>query len=90
MFITLEGIEGCGKSTQSRLIKEFLESKKMTVLQTLEPGGSALGVTLRKILLDPKNDDITGLTELFLYLADRSQHISSIIKPALDRGEVVL
>jgi dTMP kinase len=90
MFITLEGIEGCGKSTQIRRIKTFLESKGMTVVQTLEPGGSALGATLRAILLNPKNSDITGLTELFLYLADRSQHISSVIKPALDRGEAVL
>ena len=90
MFITLEGIEGCGKSTQSRMIRDYLESKGMKVTPTLEPGGSTLGTTLRQILLDPKNDDITGLTELFLYLADRSQHVSSVIRPALDRGEVVL
>jgi dTMP kinase len=62
----------------------------LKVTQTLEPGGSNLGTTLRQILLDPKNNDITGLTELFLYLADRSQHVSSVIRPALDRGEVVL
>lgn len=90
MFITLEGIEGCGKSTQIQMIKTFLESKGMNVVRTMEPGGSALGLTLRKILLDPKNDDITGITELFLYLADRSQHISTVVKPALDRGETVL
>ena len=90
MFITLEGIEGCGKSTQIQLIKEYLTSRGITVTRTLEPGGSALGTTLRTILLDPKNDDLTGITELFLYLADRSQHISSVIKPALDRGETVL
>jgi dTMP kinase len=90
MFITLEGIEGCGKSTQSKMIEDYLHSKGLKVTQTLEPGGSNLGTTLRQILLDPKNDDITGLTELFLYLADRSQHVSSVIRPALDRGEVVL
>ncbi|WP_462326111.1 dTMP kinase [Desulfoplanes sp.] len=90
MFITLEGIEGCGKSTQGRMIRAYLQSKGMEVTPTLEPGGSILGTTLRQILLDPKNDDITGLTELFLYLADRSQHVSSVIRPALDRGEVVL
>jgi dTMP kinase len=90
MFITLEGIEGCGKSTQSRMIETYLHSKGLKVTQTLEPGGSNLGTTLRQILLDPKNNDITGLTELFLYLADRSQHVSSVIRPALDRGEVVL
>ena len=90
MFITLEGIEGCGKSTQSRMIRDYLESKGMKVTPTLEPGGSTLGTTLRQILLDPKHDGITGLTELFLYLADRSQHVSSVIRPALDRGEVVL
>jgi dTMP kinase len=90
MFITLEGIEGCGKSTQSRMIRDYLHSKGLHVIQTLEPGGSNLGTTLRQILLDPKNDDITGLTELFLYLADRAQHVASVIRPALDRGEVVL
>jgi dTMP kinase len=90
MFITLEGIEGCGKSTQSRMIRDYLHSKGLNVIQTLEPGGSNLGTTLRQILLDPKNDDITGLTELFLYLADRAQHVASVIRPALDRGEVVL
>jgi dTMP kinase len=90
MFITLEGIEGCGKSTQSGMIEDYLHSRGLKVTQTLEPGGSNLGTTLRQILLDPKNDDITGLTELFLYLADRSQHVSSVIRPALDRGEVVL
>ncbi len=90
MFITLEGIEGCGKSTQIRFIRDYLESRGATVTQTLEPGGSALGTTLRSILLDPKNNDITGVTELFLYLADRSQHVSSVIKPALARDETVL
>ncbi len=90
MFITLEGIEGCGKSTQSRMIRDYLESRDFKVTQTLEPGGSALGTTLRQLLLDPANNDITGLTELFLYLADRSQHVASVIRPALERGEVVL
>lgn len=89
MFITLEGIEGCGKSTQITLLCERLAAHGRRVTQTREPGGSELGRHLRSILLN-QNTCLTSLSELFLYLADRAQHVAEVIKPALDRGEVVL
>ncbi|WP_456325539.1 dTMP kinase [Desulfonauticus submarinus] len=90
MFITFEGIEGCGKTTQAQKLKEYLESLGKKVLLTREPGGSNLGITLRKILLSMESQDITKETELFLYLADRSQHVHQIIKPALEEGSIVI
>ena len=71
MFITFEGIEGCGKTTQVNRLKEYFESLGKEVLVTLEPGGSRLGKTLRKILLSMESQDLTREAELFLYLADR-------------------
>lgn len=90
MFITFEGIEGCGKSTQCRSLALLLEKGGKTVLPTREPGGSALGLELRKILLDIKNKDLTSHAELFLYLADRAQHVATLIQPALNKGNVVI
>lgn len=90
MFITFEGIEGTGKTTQIKLLKEFLESRGREVLLTLEPGGSRVGKELRKILLNMESIDLTGEGELFLYLADRAQHVSNVIRPALDAGKVVI
>lgn len=90
MFISFEGIEGCGKSTQVGLLKEHLEGMGRTVLHTREPGGSRLGRELRRILLSMDSIDLTGEAELFLYLADRAQHIARVIRPALDKGQVVL
>lgn len=90
MFITFEGIEGTGKSTQITKIKEYYESQGKEVFLTMEPGGSRVGTELRKMLLHVDNKDITPITELFLYLADRAQHIAQIIRPALEEGKVVL
>lgn len=90
MFITFEGIEGSGKSTVMGRVQEHLEAQGYEVLRTLEPGGSRLGRELRKILLGMESRDLTGETELFLYLADRAQHVASIIRPALEAGKVVL
>jgi len=90
MFITFEGIEGTGKSTQIKKVKEYLESMGKEVFVTLEPGGSRIGQELRKMLLHVDNKDITPITELFLYLADRAQHIGQIIKPQVEAGKVVL
>lgn len=90
MFITFEGIEGTGKTTQIKLLKAFLEGAGQEVKVTLEPGGSRIGKELRKILLNMDSTDITGECELFLYLADRAQHVSQVVKPAVDKGAVVI
>ena len=90
MFITFEGIEGTGKSTQITRVKEYFESLGKEVFLTLEPGGSRVGQELRKMLLHVDNKDITPITELFLYLADRAQHIAQVIRPELEAGKVVL
>lgn len=90
MFITFEGIEGTGKSTQIKKVREYLESKGREVFVTLEPGGSRIGQELRKMLLHVDNKDITPITELFLYLADRAQHVGRIIRPELEAGKIVL
>ncbi len=90
MFISFEGMEGSGKSTALRGVAAWLEQKGRTVLCTREPGGTALGLSLRALLLDTRNTVITPGTELFLYLADRSQHVAEVIRPALDQGKAVL
>lgn len=90
MFITFEGMEGSGKSTAMARIGKWLEDSGREVVYTREPGGSALGGLLRGILLDVRNSDIVPTAELFLYLADRAQHAASVVRPALERGAVVL
>lgn len=90
MFITFEGMEGAGKSTLMDRVAAWLASIGREVTRTREPGGSSLGKTLRGILLDVRNSDIVPKAELFLYLADRAQHAAAVVRPALDRGEVVL
>lgn len=90
MFITLEGIEGSGKSTAQRLLAEHLEDKGYFVVSTREPGGSALGRKLRALLLDSRTTQLRNRAELFLFLADRAQHVSEVIRPALDEGHMVL
>lgn len=90
MFITLEGMEGCGKSTQCALLVEHFTRLGFDVLRTLEPGGSVLGKELRRILLNPANSDLSPVSELFLYLADRAQHVGTVIRPALAQDRVVI
>jgi len=90
MFLTFEGMEGCGKSTQCKKLIEHFVRQGHDVLQTLEPGGSRLGKELRRILLDPKNSDLSSTSELFLYLADRAQHVASVIRPAMEDGRTVI
>lgn len=90
MFITFEGIEGTGKTTQITRVKEYFEAQGREVFLTLEPGGSRVGRELRKMLLHVDNKDLTPITELFLYLADRAQHIAQVIRPELEAGKVVL
>jgi len=90
MFITFEGIEGTGKSTQIALLKEYLKSAGRSVRTTCEPGGSRIGAELRAMLLSLANRDLCPQAELFLYLADRAQHVAQVVRPALEAGEIVL
>lgn len=90
MFVTFEGIEGSGKSSVLNAVQAYLEEKGLTVVRTREPGGSRIGTELRKLLLGMESTDLTGESELFLYLADRAQHVATIIRPALEAGKVVL
>ena len=89
LFITFEGGEGAGKTTLIRALSDYLRSKNIDVVCTLEPGGTDFGVNIRKILLDVSSD-IPAETEFFLYLADRSYHVKNKILPALKQGKVVL
>jgi len=90
IFITFEGGEGSGKSTQTKLLKELLEKNNETVLLTREPGGTTLGDQLRDILLDNKTGAISPRAEALMYAADRAHHVYSTIRPALQRGEIVI
>lgn len=90
IFITFEGPEGSGKTTQARLLKDYLEKNDYKVLYTREPGGTSIGKKIRALLLSPENKEMREKTELFLYAADRSQHVEEVIKPALLEGKVVL
>lgn len=90
MFITFEGIEGCGKTTQIKLLSQTLTRQGIPHITTLEPGGTIVGRHIRRILLDSANEGLTPLAELFLYEADRAQHMEEIVKPALEQGKWVL
>ncbi|MCL4694219.1 MAG: dTMP kinase [Candidatus Hydrogenedentes bacterium] len=90
IFITVEGVEGCGKSTQILLLKAYLESRGREVIVTREPGGTAIAETIRSILLDPENAALSPMAEAFLYAAARAQHVDERIRPALEAGKVVL
>ncbi len=88
-FITFEGIDGCGKSTQLRMLASELRLRGREVIATREPGGTPLGLRIRQLLLDSE-EQVDPLAELLLYAADRAQHVRSLVRPALDAGHVVL
>lgn len=88
MFITFEGIEGSGKSTVLERLSKDMRSRGQAPVLTREPGGSALGASLRGVLLDARQQ-VVPMAELFLYLADRAQHVQQVIRPALKSGAMV-
>jgi dTMP kinase len=90
IFITFEGIEGCGKTTQIRLLAESLQARGLRVLATREPGGCPIADAIRGILLDSANSGMAPKTELLLYAAARAQHVYEVISPALREGKAVL
>ena len=90
LFITFEGGEGCGKSTQSRLLLKKLEQQSIPVVLTHEPGGTVLGNELRKALKRKRGSSISPQTELFLVAASRAQLVAELIRPALEEGKVVI
>ena len=88
MFITFEGIDGCGKSTQAAMLARWMRRRGFDVVRTKEPGGTAPGRMLRRLIL--KGEPIWPMAELFLYLADRAEHVDSVVRPALQQGKVVI
>jgi len=89
-FISLEGIEGTGKSTQAKLLSDYLIERGFEVVLTEEPGGTQIGLRIRELLLSVEHKSMTAVTELLLYNASRSQHIREIILPAISRGAIVI
>ncbi len=90
VLITFEGVEGSGKSTQARRLVKWLESRAVPTTFSREPGGTAIGERIRMLLLDPAVQGMDARTELFLYLASRSQHVRELVMPALSQGRVVV
>lgn len=90
IFITFEGPDGAGKSTQIDYLKKYFDEKGIPCIFTREPGGTSIGEALRKIILDPKNSEMNPMTETLLYAACRAQHVSEKIRPALESGIVVV
>src|SRR5438445_13827043 len=89
-FITFEGTDGCGKSTQMKILAARLRAEGSEVLETAEPGGTPIGRKIRSILLDSANQELSPTAELLLYFAGRAQNVDEWILPALDRGAIVL
>jgi dTMP kinase len=89
-FVTFEGLDGSGKSTQLRLLKERLEKQHRPVIAIRQPGGTRIGDRIRSLLLDSSTEHLSPLTELGLMFSDRAQSIAEVIRPALERGKIVL
>lgn len=90
LFLTFEGLDGSGKTTQLRLLAQRLRASGETVIETVEPGGTRIGGDIRRILLDPANDNLSSTAELLLYFAARAQNVDEIVTPATARGEIVI
>jgi dTMP kinase len=90
LFVCFEGGEGAGKSTQSRLLRDWLVERGRTVLLTFEPGDTEVGKELRRIVLDPATGELSDRTEALLYAADKAEHVDHVVLPALARDEVVI
>lgn len=89
-FITIEGTDGSGKSTQIELLMDYLRKKGADVIFTREPGGTQISEKIREIILDVNNSEMTGITEALLYAAARSQHVEEKIIPALEAGKIII
>lgn len=90
LFITLEGGDGAGKSTQIRNIEKYFMDKGLTVTHTREPGGPPIAEKLREILLDTANKEMHAVTEMLIYAAGRAQNVREVVEPALEKGEIVI
>lgn len=90
IFITFEGIDGSGKDTQAKLLAKYFKNKRYSVIRTREPGGTSIGEKIRKILLSPKISRVDQRAEVLLFAASRAQIVSNIIKPALEKGKIVI
>ncbi len=90
LFITVEGTDGSGKTTQIKLMEKFLKAQGIDVILSREPGGTQISEMIRDLILDPRNTDISPLTEMMLYAAARAQHVFQVIRPALESGKYVI
>ncbi|MDO4300959.1 MAG: dTMP kinase [Clostridia bacterium] len=90
LFITMEGTDGAGKTTQIRLLEEYLLNKGFKVVCTREPGGTPISEKIREIIIDKNNSEMTDITEAFLYAAARAQHVDEVILPTLKEGGIVI
>ena len=89
-LISFEGLDGAGKTTQMRLLEQWLQARNIAVIRTLEPGGTPLGVEIRRIVLNRPDLAIVPLAEAFLFQADRAQHFARLVIPALQEGKLVI
>jgi dTMP kinase len=90
VFITFEGVDGAGKSTQLKLLLEYLDQKGLDYIFTREPGGTPLAERIREIVLDPAYTGMSVISEAFLFAASRADHVAKVIRPALEAGKVVI